>query len=291
MDIKNIIYAFLPLFVGKQLTPKLFAFLLLVFPFIANAQKSCAVTNQTFQSGEQLNYVVNYNWGAIWMTTAEVTFSANTAELNGRKVYHFTGVGGTYPKYDWFYKVRDRYESYADTVSLTPIRFKRDVNEGSNHSKDDYVFSQRKNKVYTSEQRGKKTKYDSLAITACTNDVITSIFYARCLDFTAYKPNDTIPISFVLDGEVVNSYIRYIGKETIYNELLGNVRCIKFRPKLVEGTIFKGGEGMTVWVTDDKNKMPVYVETPIIVGTIKVSLQKYSGLRNPINCFVPKVKE
>ncbi|MES2592785.1 MAG: DUF3108 domain-containing protein [Bacteroidota bacterium] len=264
-------------------------FIFVLLSFVVNAQKNCSVTNQTFKPGEQLKYVINYNWGAIWMTTGEVTFSASTAELFGKNVYHFTGVGGTYPKYDWFYKVRDKYESFVDSATLKPIRFMREVNEGGNYAKDDYFFSQAKNKVYTSEVRNKKpSKLDTLAITACTNDVITAIFYARCLDFSIHKPNDTIPITFVLDGEVFYSYIRYLGTEVIYSELLGKVRCIKFKPKLVEGTIFKGGEGMTVWVTDDKNKIPVYVETPIIVGTIKVNLTQYTGLRNPINCFAPK---
>src|SRR5204863_7960528 len=105
---------------------------------------------------------------------------------------------------------------------------------------------------------------DSLAVTPCTNDVMTAIFYVRCLDFSKYKVKDTIPITFVLDGEVFPSYVRYLGKETIKSEVLGNVKCIKFSPKLIEGTIFKGGEGMVVWVTDDENKMPVYVETPIL---------------------------
>lgn len=72
----------------------------------------------------------------------------------------------------------------------------------------------------------------------------------------------------------------------ITSELLGKVRCIKFRPKLVEGTIFKGGEDMTVWVTDDDNKIPVYVETPIIVGTVKVKLFSYSNLKYKLNCVV-----
>ncbi|HLC82799.1 MAG TPA: DUF3108 domain-containing protein, partial [Bacteroidia bacterium] len=154
---------------------------------------------------------------------------------------------------------------------------------------DDYIFNQKKNKVYTSSKRNRKpSKLDSISITSCTNDVMTAIFYARCLDFSKYKPKDTIPITFVLDGEVFPSYIRYLGKETIKSDLLGTVRCIKFSPKLIEGTIFKGGEGMVVWVTDDENKMPVYVETPIIVGTIKVRLYKYEGLKNQINCIVPK---
>ena len=91
-----------------------------------------------------------------------------------------------------------------------------------------------------------------------------------------------------MDGKVYYSYIRYLGKEIINSELLGNVRCIKFSPKLVEGTIFKGGEGMVVWVTDDENKIPIYVETPIIVGVIKVKLSGYYGLRNKIDCIISK---
>ena len=62
----------------------------------------------------------------------------------------------------------------------------------------------------------------------------------------------------------------------------GEFNCIKFHPLLVEGTIFKSGTDMTVWVTDDKNKIPLQVETPIIVGTIKAKLKSFSGLRNPI---------
>ena len=263
--------------------------LFLLVPFFLSAQKGCTVTNQTFHAGEQLTYVINYNWGAIWLTTGEVGFSAAIAEVNGRKVYHFRGIGGTYPKYDWFFKVRDKYESYADTATLRPIRFFREVNEGSNYAKDDYVFSNHKNKIYSSSQRNSKpVKLDSIAINSCTNDVLTAIYYARCLDFSAHKSNDTIPITFVLDGAVYRSYIVYLGKELINSELLGNVRCIKFSPQLIKGTIFKEGAGMTVWVTDDMNKIPVYVETPIVVGTIKVNLSNYSGLRNKIDCVVPK---
>ena len=134
----------------------------------------------------------------------------------------------------------------------------------------------------------KPLKLDSIKLRSCTNDVLTAIYYSRCLNFSLYKPNDTIPITFVLDGTIYPSYIRYKGKEVINTELLGSVRCIKFSPKLLEGTIFKGGEGMTVWATDDENKIPIYVETPIIVGYIKVKLIQYSGLRNKIDCRVSK---
>lgn len=265
----------------------LFFFICINLPL--SAQKNCSVENNSFKAGEQFNYKIFYNWGALWMEAGEASFSVFLNKLNGRSVYHFVGLGATYPKYDWFFKVRDKYESYADTTTLKPIRFIREAREGGSYLHDDYIFNQKKNKVYTSSKRNRKpSKLDSINITSCTNDVMTAIFYARCLDFSKYKPKDTIPITFVLDGEVFPSYIRYLGKENIKSDLLGTVRCIKFSPKLIEGTIFKGGEGMVVWVTDDENKMPVYVETPIIVGTIKVRLYKYEGLKNEINCIVPK---
>ena len=264
-------------------------YILLIFQLIAGAQTTCNVMNKTFKAGEQCGYKIYYNWGAIWMTAGEASFSAELTNINGRNVYHFVGTGATYSKYDWFYKVRDKYESYADTATLRPLRFKREASEGGSYTFDDYVFDQRKNKVYTDEKRNKKpAKFDSIAITTCTNDVMTAIFNARCLDFSKYKIKDTISVTFVLDGKVYPSYIRYLGKEVIKSDLLGYVRCIKFKPKLIEGTLFKGGEQMTVWVTDDENKMPVYVETPIIVGTIKVKLFQYSGLRNTMDCIVSK---
>ncbi len=266
-------------------------FLMFCIGLAGFGQKNCQVNNNSFKAGEQLKYKIYYNWGALWVEAGEASFSTFINTVYGRHVYHFVGSGATYPKYDWFYKVKDVYESYADTSNLRPLRFIRDVKEGGTYTFDDYVFNQNRNKVYTSSIRNKKqSKIDSISITKCTNDVMTAIFYARCLDFSKYKTKDTIPITFVLDGEVFPSYIRYLGKETIKSDALGNVRCIKFCPKLVEGTLFKGGEGMIVWVTDDENKMPIYVESPILVGTIKVKLFEYSGLRNKINCIVPETK-
>ncbi len=267
------------------------SYLLLLLPIVSGAQNSCTVNNTSFQSGEYLSYRIDYNWGAVWLETGEVSFTTTLIDLNNTKVFHFIGAGTTYKKYDWFFKVRDRYESYADTLTLKPLRFIRDVNEGRNFAKDDYVFNPRKGKIYTSEERNKKSvKLDSIKLKPCTNDVLTAIFYARCLDFSLYKSGDTIPITFVLDGKIYPSYMRYIGKEVINTELFGPVRCIKFCPKLLEGTIFRAGEEMTVWATDDENKIPVYVKTPITVGYIKVQLIKYSGLRHKINCIVPKAK-
>ncbi len=265
-----------------KLHPILFLVFILCFHCPASAQTACKVRNSAFSSGEELKYKVIYNWGAIWIESAEGTFTVAPAEVKGRICYHLSGTGYTYPKYAWFYKVQDVYNAYVDSESFRPLRFNADVHEGGKKEKHDYFFNNASEKVYMSIQRGKDpAKVDSLKIGSCTIDVLTAIYYARNIDYSACKPNDTISVSLLIDGKLYPIYVRYLGKTVYTSKELGQFNCVKFSPLLVEGTIFKGGEGMIVWVTDDKNKIPLYIETPIVIGTVKVKLVSYKGLRNP----------
>ena len=88
-----------------------------------------------------------------------------------------------------------------------------------------------------------------------------------------------------LDNETYNLYIRYLGKETIKTKY-GKFRAIKFKPLLVKGTMFEGGEKMTVWVSDDANHLPLRVESAISVGSVKVDMMGYKNLRYPLTSLV-----
>lgn len=114
---------------------------------------------------------------------------------------------------------------------------------------------------------------------------MSSIYYARNIDFNKYKPGDKIPFTMFLDNEVYNLYIRYMGKETIKTKY-GKFRAIRFKPLLVQGTIFEGGEKMEVWVSDDGNKIPLRVESPISVGSVKVDMMNYRNLRYPLSALI-----
>jgi hypothetical protein len=246
------------------------------------SQTPCEVKNTSFGSGEELRYKVIYNWGAIWLESAEGNFSVKKAEFRGRNCYQLTGTGFTYPKYAWFYKVQDLFESYVDSQSFRPLRFHADIAEGGKKEKHDYFFNSNTQKVFTSIQRGKSAaKVDSLHIGPCTIDVITAIYYARNIDYSHCKLNDTISVSLLLDNKLYPLYVRYLGKAVYTSEVLGKFNCIRFSPLLVEGTIFKGGESMVVWVSDDLNKVPLCIETPLVIGTVKVQLVSRKNLRNP----------
>ncbi len=265
----------------------LFSLLLFSFKSFYTSSSECDVRNEMFSSGEEIRYATMYNWGFIWLDAGEVTFKIQLEEYNGNPCYHISGIGGTYPSYDWIYKVRDRFESWVDTATLKPFRYIRDVKEGGRFFYNECFFNFNKQKAYcvTIDQKN-QPRLDTVALSPCSFDPMTMIFFSRTINYAAYKEKDTIPISLFLDNKVYPLYLRYYGKDILKVDDKNSFKCIKFKPKLVEGTIFKGGEGMTVWATDDKNRVPIYVEAPILVGSVKAKIISWKGLRNKFDSRV-----
>lgn len=248
--------------------------------WIAYAQNDfCSIHNMAFLPGEEITYKVYYNWGKLYVGAGEATFKASLEKLDGMNVYHVVGEGKTYRTYDWFFKVRDRYESYIDTATMLPLQFIRNVNEGGYKINQEVAFDQQQHKATS-----KKGVFD---VPQCVQDVLSTVYYARNINFDRYNPNDKIPISLFLDDKVYHIYIRYLGKENVETRF-GTFTAIKFKPLLIKGTIFEGGEKMTVWVSDDKNHIPLRIDTPITVGSIKVDMIGYKHLRYPFTSMIDK---
>lgn len=255
---------------------------------ISTYAQECKSRENSFDFGERVDYTIYYHLAGIWVSAGEVYFEVDSMKLANRNFYHFNSIGQTFKKYDWIYKVRDHFESIVDPVSFRPIRFKRSVNEGSTFIREDYLFKQKSNEIITLRQTEESapTVRDTIPLQACSFDVMTMIYYARNIDFSDVKEGEKVPIKLILDNETHESYIRYLGKKEIKIKDLGKFRCILFSPLLIEGTIFNGGEDMTVWVTDDKNRVPLYIETPILVGSIRARAHKLEGLKYPINSTI-----
>ena len=233
----------------------------------------CGLSNISFQGGEYMNYKVGYALGLIWIKAGEVDFSVKDVELRGRQAYHVVGEGGTYSFYEWLFRVDDKYETYIDKETLLPLRFVRKIEEG-NYKYFNQVEFDHENNSCTSLK-------GSYKVPDCVQDILSAVYVCRNLDFDNVNVNDTIPFNIFLDNQVYSIYVRYLGKETIKTKL-GKFRCVKFSPLLIAGTVFEAGEAMKVWVTDDKNKLPVRVESPILFGAVKVELHEYSNLRNKV---------
>ena len=237
----------------------------------------CSVRNTAFQANESITYKVYYTLAGVYIAAGEATFTNVIENLNGKPVYHVTGEGKTYSFYDNFFRVRDKYESFIDTATLQPYKFIRNVNEGTYKKYESVSFNKSANTAITNSGVFKTP--------GCIQDVISSLYYARNIDFSKMQPGDKIPFSMFLDNQVYDLYIRYLGKEIIKTKY-GKFRAIKFKPLLIKGTIFEGGEKMTVWVSDDPNHSPVRVESPISVGSVKVDMMDFRNRRSPLSSLL-----
>jgi hypothetical protein len=252
------------------------ALVLLAFPLQAG-DEFCGIRNTAFQTGESLTFKVYYTLAGVYVAAGEANFTVNLEKMANKPVYHIVGDGKTYNFYDNFFKVRDKYESFIDTATLQPLKFIRNVYEGGYKKYENVTFNHSANTAVTSDGVYK--------VPNCVQDVLSSIYYARNIDFNKYNPGDKIPFSMFLDNETYELYIRYLGKETIKTKY-GKFKAIKYKPLLIKGTIFEGGEKMNVWVSDDANRIPVRIESPISVGNIKVDMMGYRNLKYPLSSLI-----
>jgi hypothetical protein len=257
-------------------------FILVLFLAFSSIQLSagtdfCGAVNTAFIGGEHISFKIYYSVIGIFVDAGDASFTVTNSRLNNKPVYNILGIGNSNPRYDWIFKVRDRYESFIDTASLIPYKFIRNVDEGGYKKYELVNFDRVKNEAVS--------QHGTFKVPPCIQDVLSSIYYARNIDFNKYKAGDKIPFNMFLDDEVYSLYIRYIGKEIIKTRY-GKFRAIKFKPMLIKGTIFEGGEKMTVWVSDDPNHIPLRIESPITVGSVKVDMMSYKNLRYPISSLV-----
>lgn len=243
---------------------------------VSNNEDFCGVRNTSFLAGEQIKFNVFYNLAGVYVNAGEASFTTTLERVNGRAVFHVIGDGRTHNSYDWIYKVRDRYETYIDTATMQPLKFIRNVNEGGDKKYENVSFNKAANTAITNAGVYK--------VPECVQDVLSAIYYARNINYARYKKGDKIPFSMFLENEVHNLYVRYLGAEEVKTRY-GTFRAIKFSPLLIKGTIFEGGEKMTVWVTNDANRVPVRIESPIVVGSVKVDMMSYRGLRFPMTAL------
>ena len=237
----------------------------------------------SFQSGEELYYDVVYNWGFLWVEAGKVDFKVHKERLDGREVFHFESAGKSLEKYDWFFKVRDYYDSWAEMTDLKPIKYSRNTSEGKQKADNKYWFDYKQQKIYTNSWNSQRErKLDTLHLFPCLFDIMTAVYYVRTLDLSNYKINEKIPLSMIVDDEIFKLYGRYLGEETIKMREKKEYKCLKFSISLVEGTMFKGGEDLEVWVTNDNNRIPILIEAKILVGVVKATFDHAKNLKHPL---------
>lgn len=255
-------------------------------PLEKPATDSTTLANGAFQHGEKLTYKIYYNWNFIWLAAGEVTFQVFDEE----KQYHYRAHGETYDSYEWFFKAKDTYDSWVDKSTLLPTYSERSIHEGSYKIFEKISFNQagQKTTVWRSTTRGETETKSEHTVQDKVHDILSSLYFLRTLDFATKNKGAEEPFRIFMDKEEFPLRMRYLGKDKgkKIRGLGGHYNTLKFEPQVIVGNVFKDDTKMTVWVSDDQNRIPIIVESPVSVGSVKMILKEYQGLKYDLKAKV-----
>ena len=254
--------------------------LLLILLTIASINITSA-QDGAFGDGEWFKFKMSYS---NFFKAGNATLSVKEKDLNGKPVFHVVGKGWTTGMAKWFFKVKDRYESYFDAEKMIPYKFIRDIDEGG-HTKKleiDFDHDNKTAQIHNKKHNTKKT----VDIKPNVQDMVSTFYYLRNkLDVSNLKAGDEIKLDMFFDEENYGFKLKYLGEETIKTEF-GKIETLKFRPYVMAGRVFKEEESLTLWVSKDKNKVPLRIKADLAVGSLRADLEAFKGLKHPFKIVV-----
>ncbi|MDX1751812.1 Protein of unknown function [Salinimicrobium sediminis] len=254
---------------------KIFAVIISLIALNVSAQ-----SHQAFQDGEWFRFRVHYgmvNAGFATLEVKETTFK-------NQPVYHVVGKGNSTGMVHVFFKVDDNYESFMHKETGMPLRFIRQIDEGG-HTRDLLVDFDHENGAAHVFNR-KHNERNTYKIPANVQDMISSFYHLRNnLDVKELEAGEMHSIKMFLDDEIHDFQLKFLGREVVKTKL-GNIAALKFQPYVLAGRVFEKKEGLTMWVSDDKNRMPIKIKANLAVGSLDADIDAFKGLKHPLNIIM-----
>ena len=235
-----------------------------------------AFSQGAFKTGEYFKFRIHYGVVNAGYATLEV----KDAVRDNKKVYHVVGNGYTTGMTKFFFKVEDNYESYFDKVTGKPYQYVRKIDEGGYTKNQEGFFNQDNNTVTVKDYKKKTTK--TFSVTENVQDIVSTFYYLRNHPkVDKMEVGESLNVDMFFDDEVVKFKLKFIGRENIKTKF-GTVSTMIFRPYVQAGRVFKEEESLTVWISDDENKVPLRIKASLAVGSLKADLEEVKGLAHPL---------
>lgn len=247
---------------------------------------------QLYHPGEQLYYRVAYRAKMIPNTEmAEVSVNTTLDTLRGRNVYHVVGNGRTLPVFRWFFNLNDTYRIWVDTLSLRTLRFESDLYEGGYTFRSNYHYDWEAREVHTwAQSRNREPRTKVMPLSDNSKDAVSLYFGLRSIDLDQFRGNEHRELEMVLDDTIRMLKYRFIDREVCRVPKRGKFRTLKFACTIgsSEEFSFTDGTEFFIWISDDENKIPVMLESPIRVGSIRAYIREVKGLKYPMTSKIEK---
>lgn len=225
--------------------------------------------------GEVLEFSVHYfavEGGRLTMTTKPFV------ELNGKKSYHFSYYARSSSVFSLFYAVDDRADTYMDYDQLVPYSYTISAKE-SKQIRDVKSFSNWKTmKAKTWDKKIKKNKEPEIKdyawdIAPYAQNVFTAVYYLRAFTLVVGKK---LAVNVAHEGANIVMTAEVVRQEKLSTPM-GKLDTFVIKPSFEIDGVFKPVGDVFLWVTNDKYKRLVRIESKIKIGKVVASIEKITA--------------
>lgn len=235
------------------------------------------VRAQHVSDNEYLKYRVHYGF----LNAGFATIQAEEAMIDGRPQLHIVGKGSSSGAVRVFYKVDDRYETYIDKATHLPTRFIRKIDEGG-YTRDQEMFFNHANNTILEKDYKNNTATTYRVKAPDVQDMLSAFYYLRKFNNSDFTTGSSKTVYIFMSGELFPFKLKVLGRETIDTKF-GEIKCIKMRPYVQKGRVFKEKESVTLWVSDDENLVPIQLEAELAVGSLQMSIHDYKNVKSKLD--------
>lgn len=237
-------------------------------------------SNQAFTFGEELQFEVSYGW--LNLAEAKLQVGKRVIHEDARPHYKIDAFGKTKGAATIFGKVNDNWGTHLDTGTMLPSLSYRHIEEGNYRKHEKVIFDQdmklAKIELYDKENRVLK-EVKEFKLPGQVQDLVSGFYFLRTMDLSNLRKGQEILITGFFDKEIYNLKLIYEGTEKIETNL-GLKETYIFSPKIPKNKLFRGDFPVKVWVTKDKNKIPVKIKANLFIGSLNFEIASAKGLRN-----------
>lgn len=255
----------------------LFIFLGTITTFGQSVKNKNTTTELAFKKGEWLKYRMSYS---NFLNAGFATLEVKQTKNEGLEAFHVKGFGETTGVISWFFKVKDDYQTYFYKETIQPYRFIRKINEGGYTKDKEILFNNTSNTATVKDY--KKNTEETYPISGNIQDMLSAMYYLRNQNLNNLSAGNSLELNLFFDQQTYTFKLIFIGKETIKTKF-GEINSLVFKPLVQSGRVFKEEESVTIWISDDQNKIPLRIKASLAVGSLRADLDEFKGLAHPFN--------
>ncbi|WKS95863.1 DUF3108 domain-containing protein [Riemerella columbina] len=230
------------------------------------------------KSGEFLKYRIHYGP----LNAGYATLNVTETNYKGSPHFYVKGNGYTTGAVKAFFKVEDVYESFINISTGLPSFYVRNVREGSYRQHLETVFNHDQQTLILTDKKTPANGSKTIKTVVGVQDMLSAFYYLRSQAPEDLKIGRVLKMNIWIDDELFPFQLRVAGTE-VKKTKFGKVACLKIIPSVMSGRVFKDKEGVTMWVTNDANHIPVEIKAELAVGSLKASLDQYQNVKYPLN--------